>query len=733
MPGPDIGGLPGGGGLPESQRRPFLPGHRWGGAVQVPALRARRQQAQLHCRVRLLLPGHGPADGQGPAARPVRGHPGLQPAGHLLAHRAVLPRAGAARSSSSTTTTCARSCSNPASRAARDCPTGACARWNAAPTGRRTTSSPPTRPTAISRSAAAARRPGTSRSCAPARTRTSSSAGPRTRSCAGAARTWPRTSASWARRTAWTSWSGRPTSWSASSAATTSRFTLIGSGDCFDELVALRDELGLGGHVEFTGRAPDELVTRIMSTADVGLSPDPKNPLNDVSTMNKSMEYMAFELPVVAFDLRETRVSVADAGVYVRPNDVHEYAKAIVDADGRRGQARRAGQARPGTGRAGAGLEPSGARLPRRLRQPHGRRQGARAGADVCGIAGCYQQADGQQARRRHERPDRPPRPGRRRRRGATRTTGSAVHLGHRRLSIIDLSAAADQPMIKDGLALVYNGELYNYKELRARAGRPRRPVSSPAPTPRWCSRPGAPGGPPRCAGSAACSRSRWPTTQTGELFLARDPLGIKPLFYLPAGRRRAVRLGAQGAGRRGRARAAHRAGRAGGVDALLLGARAVLRDRRRAQAAARLVGPAAPGWPPPGGAVLERRRRGRATRPPARRADLGRVIEESVTAHLVADVPVSSFLSGGLDSSIITVLAHRAARRSTPTRSPSGPRTSGWRPCPTTRSTPVRSRRGTASSCTRSRSRRTSSTCCPAWWTRWTSRSATRRPSTRC
>jgi glycosyltransferase involved in cell wall biosynthesis len=108
-------------------------------------------------------------------------------------------------------------------------------------------------------------------------------------------------------------------------------FTLIGSGDCYDELVALRDELGLAGHVEFTGRAPDELVTQILSTADVGLSPDPKNPLNDLSTMNKSMEYMAFELPVVAFDLRETRVSVADAGVYVTPNDVDEYARAIVE------------------------------------------------------------------------------------------------------------------------------------------------------------------------------------------------------------------------------------------------------------------------------------------------------------------------------------------------------------------------------------------------------------------
>jgi glycosyltransferase involved in cell wall biosynthesis len=107
-------------------------------------------------------------------------------------------------------------------------------------------------------------------------------------------------------------------------------FTLIGSGDCFDDLVALRDELGLADHVEFTGRAPDELVMRIMSTAHAGLSPDPKNPLNDVSTMNKTMEYMVFGLPVVAFDLRETRVSAGDAAVYVEPNDEQQYAEAIV-------------------------------------------------------------------------------------------------------------------------------------------------------------------------------------------------------------------------------------------------------------------------------------------------------------------------------------------------------------------------------------------------------------------
>ena len=116
-------------------------------------------------------------------------------------------------------------------------------------------------------------------------------------------------------------------------------FTLIGSGDCFDDLVALRDELGLAGHVEFTGRAPDELVARILSTADVGLSPDPKNPLNDLSTMNKTMEYMAFELPVVAFDLRETRVSAGDAAVYVTAQRRARLRRGDRGAHGRRAQA----------------------------------------------------------------------------------------------------------------------------------------------------------------------------------------------------------------------------------------------------------------------------------------------------------------------------------------------------------------------------------------------------------
>jgi glycosyltransferase involved in cell wall biosynthesis len=78
--------------------------------------------------------------------------------------------------------------------------------------------------------------------------------------------------------------------------------------------------------VEFTGRVPDATVQAYLSSADVCLAPDPKNPLNDVSTMNKIVEYMAMSRPIVSFDLREARVSAGDAAVYATPNDEREFA-----------------------------------------------------------------------------------------------------------------------------------------------------------------------------------------------------------------------------------------------------------------------------------------------------------------------------------------------------------------------------------------------------------------------
>jgi len=103
----------------------------------------------------------------------------------------------------------------------------------------------------------------------------------------------------------------------------------IGAGDVLPAMQRLAVELGLAEDTEFTGRIPDEDVRRILSTADVGLAPDPKNPLNDVSTMNKILEYMAMSRPTVAYDLVEARVSAGDAALYAEANDERSFAQQI--------------------------------------------------------------------------------------------------------------------------------------------------------------------------------------------------------------------------------------------------------------------------------------------------------------------------------------------------------------------------------------------------------------------
>ena len=278
----------------------------------------------------------------------------------------------------------------------------------------------------------------------------------------------------------------------------------------------------------------------------------------------------------------------------------------------------------------------------------------------MCGIAGCYQQPDGQKLtdvmtdRIAHRGPDA----------SGVWSHGDdrvSVQLGHRRLSIIDLSAAADQPLSKHGLTLVYNGELYNFRELRAELARRGASFVTTSDTEvvleAW-----------RLWGADALRRFRGmfafalADEATGELVLARDPLGIKPLYYLPRGDGLLF---------------------ASELKALVAAVGPELRIEPGALVASMLYY-----WVPeqfcaiegvrklPAGSWARIRPDGRmhlehywriaevaeqAAGDPA--PDLGRVIEDSVAAHLVADVPVSSFLSGGLDSSIITVLAHRAAQ----------------------------------------------------------------------
>jgi glycosyltransferase involved in cell wall biosynthesis len=109
------------------------------------------------------------------------------------------------------------------------------------------------------------------------------------------------------------------------------RFALLGFGDCLEDLKKQCTAWGLDDYVEFTGRVGPEEISRYLSTASAGVSPDPLNPLNDVSTMNKTMEYMAYAVPVVAYRLTETVVSAADCAVYVEPGDVDGFSQALLD------------------------------------------------------------------------------------------------------------------------------------------------------------------------------------------------------------------------------------------------------------------------------------------------------------------------------------------------------------------------------------------------------------------
>ncbi len=105
--------------------------------------------------------------------------------------------------------------------------------------------------------------------------------------------------------------------------------TLLGFGDCLDELRSQCTRLGLDDRVTFTGRVDRVAIAEHLSGADIGICPDLKTPLNDVSTMNKTMEYMAYALPSVSFDLIETRISGADSLLYVPSGDVSAFADAI--------------------------------------------------------------------------------------------------------------------------------------------------------------------------------------------------------------------------------------------------------------------------------------------------------------------------------------------------------------------------------------------------------------------
>lgn len=107
-------------------------------------------------------------------------------------------------------------------------------------------------------------------------------------------------------------------------------FVFIGGGSEIPRLKAQAATSGIEAFVTFTGRIPDDELADYLCTADVCAAPDPKNPMNDKSTMNKILEYMAYARPVVLFDLTEGRRSAGEAALYARPNDPVDFAEQIL-------------------------------------------------------------------------------------------------------------------------------------------------------------------------------------------------------------------------------------------------------------------------------------------------------------------------------------------------------------------------------------------------------------------
>jgi len=108
-------------------------------------------------------------------------------------------------------------------------------------------------------------------------------------------------------------------------------FGLVGGGTSLEEMRKLAAELGVADYVTFTGRVPDLEMLAMLNTADVCVNPDVANDMNDISTMNKVMEYMALGKPIVQFDLAEGRFSAQTASLYARRNNAIDFASKIIE------------------------------------------------------------------------------------------------------------------------------------------------------------------------------------------------------------------------------------------------------------------------------------------------------------------------------------------------------------------------------------------------------------------
>jgi len=108
------------------------------------------------------------------------------------------------------------------------------------------------------------------------------------------------------------------------------QFAIVGGGSDLEKMKQLSEKSGLSKFVDFYGRVPDDLLVAILNTADICVNPDKPTEMNNLSTMNKIMEYMALKKPVVQYDLKEGRFSAQEASLYAKCGDTNDFANKIM-------------------------------------------------------------------------------------------------------------------------------------------------------------------------------------------------------------------------------------------------------------------------------------------------------------------------------------------------------------------------------------------------------------------
>ncbi|UZS00190.1 glycosyltransferase family 4 protein [Chondrinema litorale] len=109
------------------------------------------------------------------------------------------------------------------------------------------------------------------------------------------------------------------------------QFAIVGGGTDLEKIIEYAKEIGVSDMVDFYGRVSDEKLLEVLNSADVCVNPDKPTEMNNLSTMNKIMEYMALKKPIVQFDLKEGRASALEASLYAKNTEVADFADKICE------------------------------------------------------------------------------------------------------------------------------------------------------------------------------------------------------------------------------------------------------------------------------------------------------------------------------------------------------------------------------------------------------------------